>query len=55
MKVLCCQGGRQVGRVGGDHDQGEEVPHARDEPGGERLGCDLDFDSGEVLGITKVR
>ena len=41
MKVLCCQGGRQVGRVGGDHDEGEQVPHPRDEPGGQGLGRHL--------------
>ena len=55
VKVLGSEGGGEVGRVGGDHDQGEEVPHARDEPGGERLGGDLDCDSGEVIRITKVR
>ena len=55
VKVLGGEGGGEVGRVGGDHDQGEEVPHARDEPGGERLGGDLDCDSGEVLEITNVR
>ena len=27
VQVLSCQGGGQVGRVGGDHDQGEQVPH----------------------------
>ena len=55
VKVLGSEGGGEVGRVGGDHDQGEQVPHARDEPGGERLGGDLDWDSGEVIRITKVR
>ena len=30
--------GRQVGRVGADHDQGEEPPHGRDHPGGDGLG-----------------
>ena len=55
VQVLGSEGGGEVGRVGGDHDQGEEVPHARDEPGGERLGGDLDFDSGEVIRITKVK
>ena len=55
VEVLRSQGGGQVGGVGGDHDQGEQVPHARDEPGGERLGGDLDCDSGRVIRITKVR
>ena len=32
MKVLCCEGGSEVGCVGGDHDEGEQVPHARYEP-----------------------
>ena len=41
MKVLGCQGGRQVGRVGGDHDEGEQVPHPRNEPGGQGLGRHL--------------
>ena len=27
VQVLGGEGGGQVGRVGGDHDQGEEVPH----------------------------
>ena len=30
--------GRQVGRVGADHDQGEEPPEGRDHPGGEGSG-----------------
>ena len=32
MEVLCCEGGSEVGGVGGDHDEGEQVPHARYEP-----------------------
>ena len=32
VEVLCCEGGSEVGGVGGDHDEGEQVPHARYEP-----------------------
>ena len=32
MEVLCCEGGCEVCGVGGDHDEGEQVPHARYEP-----------------------
>ena len=32
MEVLCGEGGCEVGGVGGDHDEGEQVPHARYEP-----------------------
>ena len=32
VEVLCCERGCEVGGVGGDHDEGEQVPHARYEP-----------------------
>ena len=41
MKVLCSGGGCQVGGVGGHHDEGEEVPGASYEPGGQSLGGHL--------------
>ena len=41
VEVLRSQGGGQVGGVGGDHDEGEQVPHASNEPCGERLGGNL--------------
>ena len=41
VEVLCSEGGGQVGGVGGDHDEGEQVPHASNEPRGERFGGNL--------------
>ena len=35
MKVLRSEGGGQVSCVGGHQDEGEHVPHARQEPGGQ--------------------
>ena len=32
MEVLSRQGSCEVGGVAGDHDHGEQVPHARNEP-----------------------
>ena len=41
MEVLGGEGGGQVGGVGGDHDEGEEIPHPGYEPGGEGPGRHL--------------
>ena len=41
VEVLCCQGGRQVGRVGGDQDQSEEPPDAAHNAGGGGPGVEV--------------
>ena len=35
VEVLRREGGGEVGGVGGDHDEGEEIPHPSYEPGGQ--------------------